>query len=131
MSEEYYKEPTEEKSEITRSELTVTQTYYRMNFQRDYLKKPEVYDMIFEGCYWLASRYVDCNEDGAYFGLYYIGSSETLDYAMVISDGRESYEDRMNIGIRPVVSLGSDIQIIPVENADGSSPSNMHQISKQ
>ena len=87
--------------------------------------------MIFEGCYWLASRYVDCNEDGAYFGLYYIGSSETLDYAMVISDGRESYEDRMNIGIRPVVSLGSDIPIIPVENADGSSPSNMHQISKQ
>ena len=71
VSEEYYKEPTEEKSEITSSELTVTQTYYRMNFQRDYLKKPEVYDMIFEGCYWLASRYVDCNEDGAYFGLYW------------------------------------------------------------
>lgn len=36
VSEEYYKEPTEEKSEITSSELTVTQTYYRMNFQRDY-----------------------------------------------------------------------------------------------
>ena len=132
VSEEYYKEPTKEKSEITSTELTVTQTYYRMNFQREYLKKPEVYDMISNGCYWLASRYVDCNEDGAYFGLYYVWRYGTLlDYAMVISDGRESYEDRMNIGIRPVVSLGSDIQIIPVENADGSSPSNMHQISKQ
>ena len=77
--------------------------------------------------YWLYSRYAKCYSTSAIFGLRFVNNSNLDGYGMFNSDGL-AYGSPCRL--RPVVSLGSDIQITPVENADGSTPSNMHQISK-
>ena len=99
------------------------------NTPSSYFDDQEFYNMVFgtESYYWLATRYVNCSLINAAFGLCYVTYSGLGGNYMFNSYGDTNYTRRY---LRPVVSLGSDIQITPVENADGSTPSNMHQISK-
>ena len=126
-----YSSPVQEDSSTANEGLTVTQTYYYFsNTPSSYFDDQEFHDMVFNtgSYYWLASRCANCNSAYAYFGLRDVGNSHLDGSNMFHSNGNTYYNGRY---LRPVVSLGSDIQITPVENADGSSPSNMHQISKQ
>ena len=109
--------------------LTVTQTYYGWDNKPSYFDNSEVYDMVFNTgtCYWLASRYAECYSPSAHFGLRLVDSSYLYGYGMFYSDGK-TYGT--NNRLRPIVSLEPNIKITPAENADGSSTTNMHQISK-
>ena len=131
VSADWYSSPTTEDSSTAEEGLTVTQTYYQFeNIPSSYFDDQEFYDMIFNtgfSGYWLASRYADCSSTYADFGLRIVSISALSGIPIVHSYGNAN-GNRMYL--RPVVSLGTDIQITPVENADGSSPSNMHQISK-
>ena len=125
-----YSTPTTEDTRTAEEGLTVTQTNYSMSSPSAYFDNSEFYDMIFGTgtYYWLASRYVACASTYASFGLRFVDEDFYLDsYYMFFSDGSVHGSAYC---LRPVVSLGADIQITLVENADGSSPSNMHQISK-
>ena len=55
--------------------------------------------------------------------------SKLFGSGMLNSDEHTSYS--VGEPIRPIVTLGPDIQITPVDNPDGSSTENMHQISKK
>ena len=126
-----YSVPTTETSRTANEKLTVTQRYYSFsNTPSSYFGDEEFYEMIFGTgtYYWLASRCADCYSSSARFGLRLVGNSDLGGDYVFYSDG---YLRSGNYRLRPVVSLGSDIQITPVENADGSTPSNMHQISKK
>ena len=126
-----YTSPTTEDSSTAEEGLTVKQTYYYFsNTPSSYFDDQEFYDMVFGTgtYYWLASRYAYCYSTYASFGLRDVGTSNLDGSSMLYSSGTANYR---NDRLRPVVSLGSDIQITPVENADGSSTTNMHQISKQ
>lgn len=133
VNENGYSSPSTEDSSRAEKSLTVTQSFYGWSETPSrYFDEKDFYDMIFntETYYWLASREVDCYEFFAYFGLRYISNSELTRFNMFNTDG-DSYSLVSDNYLRPVVSLGPDIQITPVENADGSSPENMHQISKK
>ena len=126
-----YDIPTTEDSSTADGGLTVTQTYYYFsNTPSSYFDDQEFYKLVFgtNPSYWLASRYASCYSDHARFGLRVVLSSSLNGDNMFYSDGDTNIS---NYRLRPVVSLGSDIQITPVENADGSSTTNMHQISKK
>ena len=126
-----YSVPTTETSSTANEKLTVTQTYYYFsNTPSSYFDNQEFYDMIFNTGtnYWLASRCVYCYSTYANFGFCHVDFSDLGGNVMFCSNGDSGNDD---FRLRPVVSLGSDIQIAPVENADGSTPSNMHQISKK
>ena len=130
VNADWYSSPTIEDSSTANKGLTVTQTYYGWSSTpSSYFNDQEFYDMVFgtESSYWLASRYAGCYSPHADFGLRAVSYSELSGNGMFISYGDAPSN---NSCLRPVVSLGSDIQITPVENADGSTPSNMHQISK-
>ena len=131
VNEDGYSEPTTtETSSIAEEGLLVTQTYYHMSSPSSYFEDQEFYDMIFntERDYWLASRYANCHLGFAHFGLRYVTNSYFGGYELFYSYG---FTFNTSFCLRPVVSLSSDIQITPVENADGNSPENMHQISKK
>lgn len=138
VNDDGYTFPTTETSNRANDGLTVTQTYYYMSEPSSYFDNSKVYDMIFatEKLFWLASRCVKCYYSTsdtfakAYFCLSNIKKSNLEASTLYHSDGVISYTSKINC-LRPVVSLGADIQITPVENADGSSESNMHQINKQ
>ena len=130
VNEDGYDSPTTEDSSTAEEGLTVTQTcYYFSNTPSSYFDDQEFYDMVFNTGknYWLSSRYAKCYSTSAIFGLRFVNNSNLDGYGMFNSDG-PAYGTTCRL--RPVVSLGADIPITPVENADGSSPSNMHQISK-
>ena len=124
-----YTTPTTEESNVANEGLTVTQTDYSMSMLSSYFDNQEFYNLVFgtDSNYWLASRRVICLSENAYFGLGHVASSALRSSTMLRSD---SYTYLERFRFRPVVSLGTDIKIIPTENADGSSESNMHQISK-
>ena len=125
-----YSSPTTEDSSIAEIGLTATQTDYAINVSSSYFDNKEFYNMVFEtdANYWFASRRVTCLLENAYFGLGYVNNSSLKSSSMLRSDGY-TYLERYRF--RPVVSLGANIKIVSVENADGSNESNMHQISKK
>ena len=130
VSADWYSSPTTEDSSTAEEGLTVTQTHYKWsNAQSSYFNDQEFYKLVFgkDSSYWLASRCVLCRSTYAGFGLYCVDNLDFNGYGIFYSDGSKYSGDYR---FRPVVSLGTDIQITPVENADGSTPSNMHQISK-
>ena len=122
-----YSSPTTEDSSTASDGLTVTQTYYYMSSLSSYFDDQEFYDLIFNtgSYYWLASRYATCSSPYANFGLRYVSDSELSGNGMFSSIG---YTGSYGRYLRPVVSLGSDIQITPCTGENSSS--NMHQISK-
>ena len=132
-SEEYYSETTTDTSNIANEGLTVTQTYYYFdNIPSDYFDNSEVYDMIFGigEYYWLASRYVNCDPTYAFFGMRMIGSEGRIfGDDIFVSGGNSYYAVSSSNGLRPVISLDTDIEIIACtgENSD----INMHQLNKK
>ena len=67
--------------------------------------------------YWLASPYVFCDSRNARFGMLLVNSEDVSGNGMFYSYD-SSYRDYY--GVRPVVSLKSDIQIEKTETNDGS-----------
>ena len=70
------------------------------------------YDRSFSGTrehsYWLASDCVNAGISGASWGLRFVSGANVYGYDLCNSNGGES---RSNLGVRPVVSLKSDVQL--------------------
>ena len=97
-------EPTTDKTYGTGNQLTVTQTYYYIPINvTNYGDAASV--LSNSNYFWVASRYVYTDSDGACFGLRcaYTG---TAGYDMFYSDG---FTNIYNNRLRPVVSLSSSI----------------------
>ncbi len=131
VSDNGYTNPTTETSSKA-SSLTVTQTYYYFsnipaNYFKDYNESSStVRDMLFNTgtVYWIASRSVNCSVDNAHFGLRYVSNDKLGSRAMFNSSaatGNSAYS------LRPIVSLGTNIQIQLCEGENSST--NMHEIS--
>lgn len=118
--------------------LTVTQNrYYFSNPPASYFKDYDgnssaIKDLLFETEteYWLASRFANCYSVNVDFGLCNIATNK-LNEDILLYDSTSGTTGEGNRRIRPVISLGNDIEITAVENADGSNTKNMHQISKK
>lgn len=71
-------------------------------------------DMLFNNTdskyYWLASRCVYARSSYAFFGVHFVGSGGVGSSYLAFSNGGE---DTFRYGVRPVVSLASDIQLEP------------------
>ena len=135
VNDEGYTSPTEETLTKVDS-LTVTENHYQFsNVPEKYFKdyngnSSTVRDLLFNTGtnYWLASRYANCISNNASFGLRYVNTSNLDGHYMIDSFSRPSSD---HYYVRPVVTLGTDIEIIAVDNADGNSTENMHQINKK
>ncbi len=130
-SDPYYEEaqltskPENKESDEAKSNLTCTQTYYYFNSTpENYCKNKTFYNMIFKTntYYWLASRYVECGPNYAYFGLRRVEDANLIGSILFASDGGTSNHPD---SLRPVVSLGSNISI---ETVTSNSVSNPHKI---
>ena len=123
-SDPYYTTPTTNtytggKSSDT---LDVKQTYYELDFNStNYGDGAKV--LTASDYYWVASRDVNCNSDGACFGLRYASGHICGSY-LFSSYSSYSYD---YYRLRPVVSLGSNIQITPSSGTNSSN--NMHTIN--
>ena len=103
--------------------LEAKQTYYNIDINStNYGDGAKV--LTSSSYYWVASRFVYCGSDYAYFGLR-SASSNISGCSMFYSN----YDDGSNYyyRLRPVVSLGSNIQITPSSGTNGSN--NMHTIN--
>ena len=71
--------------------------------------------------YWVAARYVTCRSDAAAFGLRYAFSNMSGQYLFVSNGNTNSYYPSYYDyeRLRPVVSLGSDVQITPSTGTNG------------
>jgi len=107
--------------------LDVQQTYYNFGSTTptEYFDDSTFYELVFGTgtYYWLASRYAYCNTSNAGFGLRYVNSANLRGYFLFISDGAAN---NGNYFVRPVVSLGSDIQI----SRDGGTADSPRTLSK-
>lgn len=108
---EYDPSATEEsKNEIT----TLTSTFYGC-IGSDLLDTNSTkYNLVFgDGgidAYWLSSRCVHINSGDSAFGVYFVGLGFVLNYDLVESNGAEHGS---RCGVRPLVSLQPNIQLIP------------------
>ena len=126
-SANYYSEPTTNTytpasgTATADNTLNVKQTYYNISINStNYGDGAKV--LSSSNYYWVAARCVICDSDYAYFGLR-DASSDVDGYRMFYSSSNaEDSNDRL----RPVVSLGSDVQITP--STGTNSPSNKHTI---
>ncbi len=134
ISENGYDRPTDERNENASQSLTVTQTYYSFGSTTptENFKNSEIYDMIFETEkeYWIASRYVNKRkqENTALFGIFEVVNDALSGEDFTVSSGFNYMDNYQEVGLRPVVSIGPEIEITAVENADGTSEENMHKI---
>ena len=103
---------TSETTGPSKTNLTCTQTYYKMSSPSSYFDDSNFYNMIFgTGThFWLASRYVDCYSGSSYatFGLRVVDSSNLNGYALFNSSGTSNNSYNR---LASVVSLGSGIQV--------------------
>ena len=113
---DYYGNPTT-KTYAQKGTLTVKQTLYHCsNIPTNYFNDSAFYGLIFgdgNRSYWLASRYANCRETHAEFGLraVRIGGLSGLDvFGSNKSSGGETGITPV-CGIRPVVTLGPNIKI--------------------
>lgn len=89
------------------------------------LENQRIYNMLFNdaeygsgGAYWLSSRGVAADSDGAYFGPGAVYTVDGLGYVLSSGDTFGSYggEDDGGVGVRPVVSLESNVTNEQVES---------------
>ena len=126
-SANYYSEPTTNTytpasgTATADNTLNAKQTYYGISINStNYGDGAKV--LSSSNYYWVAARFVNCNSGYAYFGLRGADSSMNgYDMFYSYSDTYGNY-DRL----RPVVSLGSDVQITP--STGTNSASNKHTI---
>ena len=126
-SANYYSEPTTNTytpasgTATADNTLNAKQTYYNIPInQTNYGDGAKV--LSSSNYYWVAARCVDCNSSRAYFGL----RSAYSDVSGGSMFGSSSNTYGNNGCLRPVVSLGSDVQITP--STGTNSASNKHTI---
>ena len=126
-SANYYSEPTTNTytpasgTATADNTLNAKQTYYNIPInQTNYGDGAKV--LSSSNYYWVAARYVDCASYRAYFGLRYVDSGMSGGSMFDSYSGTNNYDYRL----RPVVSLGSDVQITP--STGTNSASNKHTI---
>ena len=126
-SANYYSEPTTNTytpasgTATADNTLNAKQTYYNIPInQTNYGDGAKV--LSSSNYYWVAARYVVCNSNYATFGLRYARSSMNGNDMFYSGSGTYNYSFRL----RPVVSLGSDVQITP--STGTNSASNKHTI---
>ena len=126
-SANYYSEPTTNTytpasgTATADNTLNAKQTYYNIPInQTNYGDGAKV--LSSSNYYWVAARYVGCYSSYATFGLRYASSSMN-GFSMFYSSS-SAYGIRYRL--RPVVSLGSDVQITP--STGTNSASNKHTI---
>ncbi len=126
-SANYYSEPTTNTytpasgTATADNTLNAKQTYYNIPInQTNYGDGAKV--LSSSNYYWVAARYVICYSSNAYFGLRSASSNMDGYYMFNSNSNTISYYYRL----RPVVSLGSDVQITP--STGTNSASNKHTI---
>ena len=126
-SANYYSEPTTNTytpasgTATADNTLNAKQTYYGISINStNYGDGAKV--LSSSNYYWVAARYVNCYSSYAVFGLRF-ADSNMYGYSMF---GSSSYTNNGNFRLRPVVSLGSDVQITP--STGTNSASNKHTI---
>ena len=88
---------------------TLRSSFYDYEGSSHIDSRSTAYDLLFNrGLYWLGSPYVDCGGYNVRFGLRYVRGGEVGGYGLVGSYGREGTR---SFGLRPVVSLKSEIQL--------------------
>ena len=123
-SDKYYTTPTTNTYSGGNSSdtLDVKQTYYNISINStNYGDGAKV--LTASNYYWVASRCVNCRSSDAVFGLRF-ASSYIYGSDMFYSN---SSNNNFSSRLRPVVSLGSNIQITP--SSGENSPTNMHTIN--
>ena len=134
ISENGYDSPTNEGSKNASQSLTVTQTYYSFGLTtpKENFENSVIYDMIFGTGkeYWIASRYVNKRkqENTALFGICEVVDDALSGQDFTVSSGFNYMDNYQEVRLRPVISIGPEIEITAVENADGTSEENMHKI---
>ena len=126
-SANYYSEPTTNTytpasgTATADNTLNAKQTYYYMPInQTNYGDGAKV--LSSSNYYWVATRYVNCDSSNADFGLRYASSYVNGNSMFYSSSNTNLSSNRL----RPVVSLGSDVQITP--STGTNSASNKHTI---
>ena len=126
-SANYYSEPTTNTytpasgTATADNTLNAKQTYYSISINpTNYGDGAKVLSSA--NYYWVAARFVSCYSSNAYFGLRYANSS-MYGYNLFHSNSNTYYSSNR---LRPVVSLGSDVQITP--STGTNSASNKHTI---
>lgn len=123
-----YETPTSETSSEAKDTLTATQTYYSIlnaTTSQAYFKVESIYSLLFTGGnYWIASRYINCQETEIYFGLFVISPNLGGFHMMRSGGGESSFPNKL----RPVVTLdASQITLCVGENSEN----NMHTIKSK
>ena len=119
-SKDYYSTPTTA-THSQKGTLEVQQTYYYFsNTPASYFDDSTFHELIFGTgtAYWLASRYADCRDPFANFGLRYVYSANLAGNDLFYSSNRPNSRD---CRVRPVVSLGSNIKI-SIDGGTADSP---------
>ncbi len=109
-TKDYYTSPTIQ-THTEEATLDVQQTsYHFQNTPANYFDDSTFYELVFgtETCYWLASRFAYCDTSYANFGLRVVDCTYLDGYAIFLSNGE--FNEDANC-IRPLVTLGADIQI--------------------
>ena len=116
-TDKYYTSLTTETSSKATSSLTVTQTYYYITIsETNYGESAKVLSKN-NVAYWLASRNSDCGSNTANFSLCY-ASTNINGGIMFRSDGSVSISGS---GLRPIVSLESNVQLsIKTQGTNGT-----------
>ena len=124
----YYSEPTTNTytpasgTATADNTLNAKQTYYYIPInQTNYGDGATV--LSSSNIYWVAARFVACDSGYASFGLRYAGSNMNGGSLFFSDVGTGDYDFPR---LRPVVSLGSDVQITP--STETNSPSSKHTI---
>lgn len=117
-NESFYSSPTAETYTQAGTSLTVTSDFYNFNSSNgpSYFDDTTWYNLVFDtsGYFWLASRCVYASPGSAFFGLRnVVYGGLNISYMFYSS----KYEDSYGRYLRPVVSLGSGVQIY---GGDGS-----------
>ena len=114
---------TETYSNADVSGLTITQTFWGVEFSDEYFGQG-IEILNTNTGYWIASRYAYCDTDSAGFGLRAMEPNRFYGNYMCYSNGISVGKN--NYSLRPVVTLGTDVKI---EQCVGeNSPTNMHKI---
>ena len=118
-NDSYYSTPTKETYTQARTSLTITSDYYEFSDSnsQSYFDDTTWYDLVFKTgtSYWLASRCVGANSSYVDFYLRFVTNDGNLYYNFLFNSS--NYEESRHVHFRPVVSLGSEIQIY---GGDGS-----------
>lgn len=94
-------------------------TYY--NYSRQEMN--DIDNSVFTGEYWIASRFIETFDTQAYFGVRCVNSKDLID-GEHLSAGFQSWMNKYGsdyfYGVRPIVTLKSNIQVEKVSETEGT-----------